>query len=222
MKQTKMTVIVLALGAILLITACTPKEETPGVPSVPAGPTEGTTTGNYVFTTASTDPEADSIQIVMDWNDGFVDTTGLVASGTEVSLDHAWVQTGSFAIRALAIDKPENASAWSATHGIVITGTASDVPHTPAAPTGPTTGSKNTSYYFTGVTTDDDGDSVAYRFNFGSRGQPTDWTGYVASGSPDSMATSFKRIGTFDVEVQAKDIYGHKSLWSPALRITIN
>jgi hypothetical protein len=49
----------------------------------------------------------------MDWGDGSQNQSDYVASGTIVSLSHAWSQAGTYRLRAQAVDEKGASSAWS-------------------------------------------------------------------------------------------------------------
>jgi len=93
-------------------------------------------------------------------------------------------------------------------------------PGTPSEPSGPNTGDVGTSYSFSTSTTDPDGDSIAYQFDWGD-GNISSWSSYVSSGSPVSMSHSWSSTGIYSVKAKVKDINGAESGWSDGLSFTI-
>lgn len=105
--------------------------------------------------------------------------------------------------------------------GLYCLGGINHPPATPAAPTGPSEGNVGVSYAFTAVTTDPDGQLVAYFFDWGD-GTNSGWTAYVPSGTPKSVPKSWTAGGTYQIKVKAKDIANAESGWSTPSAITIN
>jgi hypothetical protein len=109
-----------AVLLLAVIAAGCRKNEAPDVPSVPAGPTEGTAGSRYVFTSTADDPE-DSVTIRFDWGDGDTsDWSSHVPSGEAVADSHSWAGAGTYSVRAQARDEQDAASDWSAGHQIEI------------------------------------------------------------------------------------------------------
>ncbi len=92
-------------------------------------------------------------------------------------------------------------------------------PNTPSAPSGPTIGYTGTSYTYSTSTTDPDGDSVCYQFDWGDGSTTT--TDYYSSGSTVYASHTWSRTGTYNVKVRAKSSHGAWSGWSSSL-ITIS
>ncbi len=76
----------------------------PNPPTI-TGPSSGLKDSSYTFTATSTDPDNDSIRFFFIWGDGKIDTTPWVASGEASSQSHAYGDTGTFNIKAIAQDK---------------------------------------------------------------------------------------------------------------------
>jgi len=111
---------------------------------------------------------------------------------------------------------------WYATiiDDVLVTGGSNQPPVTPAAPTGPTSGSTGVSYSFSATTTDPDGDDIYFMFDWGD-GNQSIWLGPYSS--PGTVTTSYAwaSAGSYDVTVKAKDTNDAESGWSPAHAITI-
>ena len=93
-------------------------------------------------------------------------------------------------------------------------------PDTPAAPTGPTSGSTGVSYSFSANTTDPEGDNISYMFDWGN-GNNSGWLGPFASGATATTSYAWASAGSYNVKVKAKDSNGAESGSSPAHAITI-
>jgi hypothetical protein len=67
----------------------------PYTPSTPSGPSSGNTGTSYSYSTSATDPDGDQVKYTFDWDDGTTSETGLVNSGTSVSMSHSWGSAGT-------------------------------------------------------------------------------------------------------------------------------
>ena len=92
----------------------------------------------------------------------------------------------------------------------------------PAKPTleGPDHGVYNQSLTYTSSTTDPDGESVFYKFDWGN-GETSGWLGPYASGEIITESHSWARIGAYYVKVIAKDNKSSTSDWSDSIRVEI-
>ncbi len=93
-------------------------------------------------------------------------------------------------------------------------------PDAPETPAGSSSGFVDSTYTFSIVTTDPDGDSVSYRFAWG-QGETTDWSGPLASGLAAVESHVWSQVGTYVVVGQAQDVLGSESPWSDALSVAI-
>ncbi len=97
---------------------------------------------------------------------------------------------------------------------------SNQAPLVPAAPTGPATGNSGTVFSFSAVTTDPEGDTVSYEFDwddataFGN-------SGFLASGAMATVVHGYAADGTYGVRVRAVDIKGAASGWSSEHEIVI-
>jgi hypothetical protein len=220
MRNVRIAVFVAVAGAMILLAACK-ANKAPETPAALTGPNSGEAGGYYGFATSSTSPDGDSIRMVFSWGDSLIDTTALDPSGTAVSDSHSWVAAGTFGVKALALDMEGRISAWTAAHDIVISAAAKVPPNTPPPPSGPTEGTRNAPLVFFARTTDPDGESLAYRFDWDYRSEKSDWTAFFPSGDSASAQYSWSHVGTYDIRVQAKDTEGHVSSWSAPHSMTI-
>ena len=152
---------ILILGLTLGMT-CKKKNQPPGVPSIPSGPTSGRKGDTLRFSTIAEDPDGDNVAVRFDWGDSTMsEWSAWVPSGDSVAMAREWDSAGAFPIRAQAKDTKENASAWSGEHHLAVTLGPNRVPGPPSIPSGPTSGRKGDTLRFSTVAEDPDGDSVA-------------------------------------------------------------
>jgi len=111
---------ILILGLTLGMT-CKKKNQPPGAPSIPSGPSSGRKGDTLRFSTVAEDPDGDSVAVRFDWGDSTMsDWSGLVPSGDSVVMTHVWQRLSSYSIRAQAKDSNETASVWSAEHQLTV------------------------------------------------------------------------------------------------------
>lgn len=94
-------------------------------------------------------------------------------------------------------------------------------PDKPITPIGPTSGTIETAYMFQTNTTDPDNDAnqLYYQWDFGD-GTQTYWI-HNHESYAGLITHSYKRPGSYQIQVKAKDIYGAESNWSDPLHIEI-
>jgi len=92
----------------------------------------------------------------------------------------------------------------------------------PAQPTldGPTQGVYNQNLTYTAVTTEPDGEPVFYQFDWGF-GNISNWFGPYASGEQISVSHAWSGMGSFMVQVIARDNKSATSEWSNILIVSI-
>jgi hypothetical protein len=96
----------------------------------------------------------------------------------------------------------------------------SQKPAKPATPEGETEGEAGQEYAYTSSTTDPDGDSLYYRFDWGDSTY-SDWVGPYASGDVGGASHAWSDSGSYEIEVMAKDENGVLSEWSDPLTVGI-
>jgi hypothetical protein len=184
------------------ITTCT--NFPPERPSTPSGITSGFVQIEYNFYTSTTDPEGDSISYQFDWGDRNLSWwTDPAESGDTVFENHTWVDTGTYNISVRAIDTRNKISIWSDTLTIDIRFNLG--PNEPPAPSGPDTGFGDSTYTFYASTTDPEGESISYQFDWGD-GTLSHWTDWTNSGGTDSMQHFWSNSGVYSIRVHAKDV----------------
>jgi hypothetical protein len=108
------------------LSSCTMSNMAPLAPAAPAGPSTGDAGTAYPFSTATTDPEGDTINYDFDWDDGTAyGNSGFLASGAMATVAHAFAADGTYGVRVRAVDIQGAASGWSSEHEIMI-GTGGD------------------------------------------------------------------------------------------------
>ncbi len=210
------TLLVVALALTVVGGKCGKKP--PEIPDVPAGPAETFQRGYTSFKAKTTSASGD-VRFVMSWGDNKIDTTSSsYASGAEATVRHAWADTGTFYVKAMAIldADPSKASEWSDSASVHVL--PNDAPAVPVMQV-PLVGVINVKTFFSAVTTDPNGDSVSYKFDFGDG--EGDWTGFVASGVPGRDSHVYTSIETVQVRCQAQDIHEAESDWSDAKTLYI-
>ena len=202
-------------SAVLSVDITTDKA--PNTPSIPSGPTSGVPGTVYSYSTAATDPNGDKVQYKFDWGDGTTSQTALVNSGTTASASHSWSASGTYPVRAMAIDSKGASSGYSDILSVVIA--PNKAPNTPSIPAGPASGVPGTVYSYSTAATDPDGDQVSYIFNWGDG--TTSQTAPVNSGTSASASHSWSTSGTYLVRAMAIDSKGASSGYSDILSVAI-
>jgi hypothetical protein len=212
------------------ITGPAPANNPPVTPSIPYGPTTGSSGILYSFSTKSSDPDGDRVKYTFDWGDGTVSVTSFVGSGVSESSSHIWSvapgSTRTFSVRSRATDEKGLDSGWSGPLSVTITGPpvtgAQDSPTTPSIPSGPTTGYSGVFYSFITKASNPSGGQIRYTFDWGDGTAAT--TCLVDPDCPITVANKWAVASgskAFDVRVKAIDEKGIESGWSRPLSITI-
>ncbi|UCG44161.1 MAG: PQQ-binding-like beta-propeller repeat protein [candidate division WOR-3 bacterium] len=93
-------------------------------------------------------------------------------------------------------------------------------PDAPSRPEGVEQGYPNHPYVYTVTTTDPDGDSVSFQFDWGD-GPTAGWTRYVASGGVGTDTHSWAASGSYTVRCRARQSEEILSDWSEGLAVVI-
>lgn len=187
----------------------------PYEPQMPNGPDEGTAGNIYTYTTKTQDPNGNQIRYGWDMNnDDNVDIwTDYHESDEEIQTDISWGEAGTYNLKVKAEDKLGNASDFSQSFEIQITGT-NQAPTTPVI-TGPSKGIPDEPYEFTATSTDPENTDIWYLFNWGD-GEDSGWRGPYSSGESIQLSHTWENEDTFEVSVRTKDIHDEKSDWGKA------
>jgi len=79
--------------------------------------------------------------------------------------------------------------------------------------TGPTSGNAGTTYDYTFISTDPEGDDVTYYIKWCQGCSGEEWVGPYPSGQQITVSHSWSEQGTHTISAMAKDIYGSESDW---------
>lgn len=124
--------------------------------------------------------------------------TNVFNSGT-IAVGHKWNYTfnavGTF---------PYHCAIHPMMHGVVIVTSGGNLPPNKPTLDGPNSGKKGTVYNYTAVTTDPNGDTIQYYFDWGD-GTNTGWLPMVASGTIEHQSHTWSTKGTFTVSAKARD-----------------
>ncbi len=93
-------------------------------------------------------------------------------------------------------------------------------PAVPITPSGASNGHTEASYIFSTLTTDPNGDSVSYQFDWGN-GDTSNWSDFYQPGLYVSMAKSWTSPGIYWIKARAQDEKFLLSDWSPGCSIKI-
>jgi len=94
-------------------------------------------------------------------------------------------------------------------------------PNRPGIPDGPRSGKARTTYYYSAQTTDPDGDSVSYQFDFG-KGDTLGWSRFLPGGVPDTEQVQWTDDAERTVRVRAQDRRFARSEWSDGLTVSLS
>ena len=195
-------------------------DKPPETPDFLAGPDSTYQRGNTTFKVVCPKSPSGDVRFVMDWGDRVKDTTtSTYAAGDTARPRHAWSDTGTFYVKAMAVlDKnPTLASDWSDSVGIHV------LPNSPPlVPTMfvPKVAVKDVKTYFRATTTDPDGNDVSYRFEFKS-GETGEWSAFVPSGTEVRDSFVYTKIETVQVRCQAQDIHEAESDWTEPVDLPV-
>jgi len=188
MKYNLIKITNLIILSVILIPGCHKKNRPPYTPYTPSGPSTGKVNTIYNFSSLAIDPDEDSVAIMFDWGDGDTSAwSSRLATGEEVSMSHAWSDSGTYYVKAQAKDEKELTSEWSLPFLIKIVENLP--PNTPSIPFGPSIGYIDSTYQFSSSAIDPDVDSIAIRFDWGD-GDTSDWSNFVPSGESVTMSHS--------------------------------
>jgi len=195
----------------------------PATPSNISGPATGVPGEIYTYTTSAIDNEGNNIKYGWDWDgDGIVDQwSNFLPSGETCSMSHIWNDAGIYYIRVKAQDEHGAESQWSEAY-IVTISEPNQPPATPSPPSGPTNVYVGVRYNYSAYTTDPDGDSIKYGWDWDGDGIVDQWSNFLPSGETCSMSHIWNDVGIYSVKVKAMDEHGLETEWGEALVVVVN
>jgi outer membrane protein assembly factor BamB len=214
MPRNRSVLVLLSAALLIVVSSC--RNRPPAIAQAPDGPVNCYPNQQYTYAVTPTDPNGDNVAVRFDWGDSDTsEWTDYSASGVDVTLGHAWADTGTYQVKAQAEDKKLLSSDWSPALSVQVL----PRPETPAAPSGPTLCFKDTTYTYKSVTTDLYGDSVSIRFDWGS--DTSDWSPFVDTGETVTASYAWPHVGHFSVTAQARDPKLHVTGWSDGLGVEV-
>jgi hypothetical protein len=175
---------------------------------------------SYVFSFNASDPDGDSVRFVINWGDDTETTVpehGYYPSGQGATASHTWNNPGTYEVKVKAIDEHGAESGWS--EGLTVDIRGNVPPSTPSRPSGPTSIVVGESNVYSTKSVDPNGGKIQYEFDWGDGTRTV--LGLVPSSSKFSTGYFWKKPGTYEVKVRAKDVYGAVSSWSSPLTVTV-
>jgi hypothetical protein len=188
------------------------------IPAAPSGPDFGYINIDYEYSVSTTNPEA---FWMFDWGDGtYSSWMNLTGSAQSVTQSHSWNLPGAYQIR-VKYKSTYVEEVWSPYYQVNISEpNETDYPTVPSIPSGKTIVTENVTFSFSSYSTDEAGDQIQYKFDWGD-GVKSGWSSLYDSGTSTTMTHAWSSVGTFSIRTKAKDSYGLESSWSEPLNITI-
>ena len=190
----------------------------PNTPSTPSGDTVFDVGSSGDYTTSTTDPDGEKIRYIFDWGDGTKTTSDFYASGDTATVNKEWTKKGNFTVKVKARDKFGGESSWSDSIQVEV---LNDAPLKPSTPSGPASGKIKKSYDYSTSTTDPNGHTIRYGWDWDGDKSVDDWTDYKSSGATQTTSYTWYSQGDYNIHVIAEDEYGEQSEWSDPLPITM-
>lgn len=212
-----LTLLCVALFATVFVGGLCGGNKPPEPPTV-TGPETAGKNDTLTFRVAALDPEGGNLQYRVDFGDGTTPewTTASYPDELPVSFKHAYPETGSYAVKAMARDEEGLESEWSAPHQVTIEQWS---PIDPPPPDGPTACTTGIPHFFTATTTHPQGESLWFQFDWGDTFG--NWSGPVASGGSYAGVKTWNAEGGYAVRVRARDKDERTSGWSAAIQVQV-
>ena len=179
----------------------------PNTPATPTGPTTLNLGQSGTYSTSSTDSDGDTVACRFDFDangvHAYTGYSSLLPGGTTISMSHTWNVSGTYVVKAQALDSFGYTSNWSIGLTVVV---RNPPPNTPTV-TGPSQVKKGVAAEISATTTDPDGDMIMYYFDFGD-GSNSGWTPMVNSGTPAHVNHTWAKTGSYTIKAKAMDSAG--------------
>lgn len=219
-RKMRRVVVILIAALCLAVPRCT-KNANPDTPPPPEGPVISKVGVNCPFKVTASDPDLNRVSVRIDWNDGDTsDWSAMFGSGDTITLSYTWPVAGDFRISVQARDEKDAVSLWSNWHPVTIADTVNVPPGIPSVPAGPDSGYVDSTYEFSTLAEDPNGDRVCLQFDWGS-GDTSDWSAIVSESTVVSMSHAWDSAGQYSITARAKDEKGLISGWSNVHILTV-
>jgi hypothetical protein len=126
---------------------------------------------------------------------------------TGKTVQHAYLKPGTYTV-TLTVTDNEGATNTDTTTCVI---TQPNRPPTEPIITGPTNGTKNTTYNYTVKSTDPDNDTIQYSFDWGDPLAAPQSSGFLQNGSVFTTTHSWTAVGRYTVTVTANDSHNTSS-----------
>jgi len=206
-------VVVLTAVLCLAVSGCQ-KNVNPDTPLPPTGAVLSKVGVTCRFKVTASDADFHRVSVRVDWDDGDTsDWSQMFRSGDTMTLEYAWPVPGDFRISAQAKDEKDAVSLWSNWHAVAIADTVSLPPGSPRAPAGPDTGYIDSTYEFSTLAGDPNGDRIRLQLDWGD-GDTSAWGGLVPESTMVTMSHTWLSAGEYSVRARAKDEKDLVGEWS--------
>jgi len=203
----------LAAALCLLASGCT-KNANPDTPPAPTGTAISKVGVTCPFKVTASDPDFHRVSVRVDWNDGDTsDWSDMFRSGDTTTVSHAWSVPRNYRISAQAKDERGAVSLWSNWHAVVIADTVNLPPGIPSTPAGADIGYVDSTYEFSTLAGEPNGDRMFLQFDWGD-GDTSDWSNLVPESTAVTMPHTWRQTGEYSVVARARDEKGLVSDWS--------
>ena len=219
-RYTRDLAVVLISVQCLVVSGCS-RNANPDTPPPPTGTALSKVGVECRFSVSASDPDFHRVSVRVDWDNGDTsEWTDLFGSGDTTTLGYVWPLPGNYRISAQAKDEKGAVSLWSNWHAVVIADTVNLPPGTPTVPAGPDVGYIDSTYGFSALAGDPNGDLIRLQFDWGD-GDTSDWSGEVAESTQVTMSHAWLLAGEYSIVSRAMDRKGLISGWSNVHILTI-
>lgn len=171
------------------------------------------------------DPDGNQEKAVFDWGDGSTSETGYITpanQGSWAATQHGWAVSGTYYVKAKAVDSTGLSSLWSSSFTVTVSG-CGGAPPAPSTPTSnSSSGMTGTSYTFTTVlSTNPTGCTMKVAFDWGDGSSMSESASGLTGGASVSLAHAWSTTGTYSVKARTVDSAGQISAWSSPVSMAV-
>ncbi len=197
----------------------------PNTPNKFSGPTSVIEGTQYPYSTVTTDPDGDKVKYGFDFNnDGVIQSdhwTYFLPSGNTCNVLFTFYGLSIRYLRAKAEDIHGAQSDFSPPLMVTVK-SGNNAPNTPSTPSGPSSGMVGYSYKFYTNSIDPDGDDIKYGWDWDGDGIVDEWTIFYSSGEIINTSHIWTEVGSYNIQIIAKDINDAASDFSNFKTIVIS